>query len=83
MLIVAFVPPSILCCCCCDLIGLFVNGVWDSGGWQYSVFDDSNWIRIVFAIAKAIGGDGGVFFIDFLHRQLTFCSVIDVTALHP
>jgi hypothetical protein len=31
-------------------------------------------------MAEAIGGDGGVFFIDFLHRQLTFCSVIDVTA---
>jgi hypothetical protein len=50
-----------------------VNGVWDSGGLQYSNFDDSNQIRIVFAMAEAIGGDGGVFFIDFLDRQLTFC----------
>jgi hypothetical protein len=24
-----------------------------------AVFNDSNWIRIVFAMAEAIGGDGG------------------------
>jgi hypothetical protein len=53
MLIVAFVPPSMLCCCC-DLIGRFVNGVWDSGVTGDAVFDDANRIRIVFAMAKAI-----------------------------
>ena len=58
MLIVAFVPPSMLCCCC-DLIGRFVNGVWDSGVTGDAVFDDANRIRIVFAMAEVIGGDGG------------------------
>ena len=81
-------PFHVDCCVCASVdvvllspsIGIFVNGVWDSERTGNVVFDDSNRIRIVFAMAEAIRGNGGVFFIDFLHRQLTFCSVIDVTA---
>jgi hypothetical protein len=47
-----------------------------------AVVDDSNWIRIVFAIAEAIEGDGGCIFYSFSPSSSNiFCSVIDVSAL--
>jgi hypothetical protein len=58
--------------------------VFGTRGAGDTVFDDSNRIRIVFAMAEAIGVDGGCIFYSFPPSSTNiFVSVMDITAVHP